>query len=131
MTATSTTTGPHAPGGAGSAPVFPHGAGSAPTSPHAGSLPIYLAVFAALLAGTALTVYVSTLDLGPANLLLALAIAGLKALLVALYFMHLKDESHRTWLFAGAGLYWLLILVALTFADTDTRHWLPMPGPGP
>ena len=42
-------------------------------------------------------------------MIVALAIAGLKAGLVALFFMHLIDTNHRTQLVAGAGLLWLVI----------------------
>jgi cytochrome c oxidase subunit IV len=90
-------------------------------SAHVHPLRTYLAVFAALLVGTALTTWVSTLDLGIFNDVVALAIAGTKAVLVILFFMHAKSASRLVWLFAGAGFFWLLILFVLIFADYGMR----------
>lgn len=82
----------------------------------------YAAVFAALLVLTALTTAVAWVDLGGEfNVVVALAIAGAKASLVALYFMHLRHGSRLSWVFAGAGFFWLMILIALTLSDTLTR----------
>jgi len=82
----------------------------------------YFAVFIALLALTALTTGVAFIDLGGAgNVAVALAIAVIKAVLVALYFMHLRYSSPLTVIFAGAGIFWLGILVALTLSDYITR----------
>ena len=93
-------------------------------SVHVVPLRLYLAVFAALLVGTALTVLVAYVDLGPLNTVVALAIAGVKALLVALYFMHLRWASRLTWLFAAAGIVWLVLMLGLTFADFESRGWV-------
>jgi len=82
-------------------------------------------VFAALLLLTGLTVGASTLNLGPLNVGVALAIAGAKALLVALYFMELRHGPRLLWLFAAGGLFWLGILVTLTLSDTLARGWRP------
>ncbi len=86
----------------------------------------YVASFAALLALTALTVFVARHDLGRWNAAVALTIAVAKALLVALYFMHLRKSSGLVVLVAGAAFYWLAILIALTLGDTLTRDWLPI-----
>ena len=43
------------------------------------------------------------------------------ALLVAVWFMHLKDSSRLTWLFAAAGVMWLAIMIGLTMGDTVAR----------
>jgi cytochrome c oxidase subunit 4 len=67
----------------------------------------YLIVWASLLALTAVTVAVSYLDLGLWNAAAALAIASVKAGLVALYFMHLRHEIK---LVLGFALFPLLIL---------------------
>jgi cytochrome c oxidase subunit IV len=85
-------------------------------------LKVYVAVFAALIALTLTTTGVAFIDLGGGwNTSLALAIAVAKALLVALYFMHLRDSSPLTMLFAGAGVFWLGILIVLTLNDYLTR----------
>jgi cytochrome c oxidase subunit 4 len=90
-------------------------------SAHVVPLRVYLAIFFALLGGTALTVAVAFQDLGPLNTVAALTIAGAKALLVVLWFMHVKYSSRLTWVFAGAGVAWLALMIGLTMADFETR----------
>ena len=58
--------------------------------PHVVPMPVYLGVFAALMVGTALTVWAAHMDFGWANTPVALAIACSKAALVVLFFMHVK-----------------------------------------
>jgi cytochrome c oxidase subunit 4 len=92
---------------------------------------LYLLIFAALVALTALTVLVSFYDLGGgrlhyANAVAAIAIAMAKATLVVLYFMHLRYSNRLTWVFVGAGAFWLAILLVLTLSDFLTRSWLPI-----
>ncbi len=50
----------------------------------------------------------------------ALAIAVVKALLVILFFMHLKDASRVAWVFCGCSFVWLGIMVVMTFQDYVT-----------
>lgn len=82
----------------------------------------YLAVFGGLVALTALTVAAASVDLGGLNVPLAVGIAGAKATLVALFFMHVRHAPKASKLFSAAGFFWLLILLALTFADLETRR---------
>jgi cytochrome c oxidase subunit 4 len=85
---------------------------------------MYFAVFFALLAGTGLTVYASTLDLGRYNAAVALGIASVKATLVALFFMHVWHASEKlTKLVVIAALFFLLLLLGLTMSDYATRLW--------
>jgi cytochrome c oxidase subunit IV len=93
-------------------------------SEHIVPLKTYYAIFAALMVGTAVTVAVAFLDLGPMNTVVALTIAVLKALLVVLYFMHVKYSSRLTWVFAGAAFVWLALLLGLTLADFESRGWI-------
>ena len=86
----------------------------------------YLAIFAALLVLTLITVKVAYLDLGPLNTVVALTIACLKGLLVVLFFMHVKYNSRLTWVFAGAGFFWLIFLFGITMADYVSRDWLDL-----
>jgi cytochrome c oxidase subunit 4 len=87
----------------------------------------YLGVFAALLVLTALTTGVAFVDLGRiGNISVALTIAVVKAVLVMLYFMHLRYSSRLTILFAGAGVYWLGIMLALTLSDYISRGWVSL-----
>jgi cytochrome c oxidase subunit 4 len=94
-------------------------------STHIVPMKTYFKVFGALMAGTLVTVIVAYQDLGhgPLNTVVALTIAAIKALLVVLWFMHLRWSSRLTWLFAIAGILWLALLIGLTMADFDTRGW--------
>ena len=95
---------------------------------HVLPLRIYFGVFFALLVLTASTVAVAFVDLGPFNNVVALGIAGLKATLVILYFMHVRYATRLTALVITSGLFWLVIMVGLTFTDYATRGWLGVAG---
>jgi cytochrome c oxidase subunit 4 len=88
---------------------------------HIVSKKIYYAIFATLMVLTLVTVFVSAIDLGPLNTVVALGIAGFKATLVVLFFMHVKYATRLTKVAVVAGLYWLMILLALTLSDYLTR----------
>ena len=88
----------------------------------------YFGVFVALLALTTVTILVANVDLGPLNTPLALLIAAAKALLVLLFFMHLREAPGLLWVAAGAGFFWLAILIVLTMSDVATRSVLPIAG---
>src|SRR5258708_1990876 len=64
------------------------------------AVPLYVAVFVALIVLTGVTVAVSYVDLGPASVVVALALAGVKAVLVLLFFLHLREGPGLTWLVA-------------------------------
>lgn len=82
---------------------------------------VYLIVAALLLIGTGLTVVIAQIDFGPWNLVVAMAIAGIKATLVAMFFMHLKyDSKLYSIVFVGAILF-LAIFVVFTMFDTLRR----------
>lgn len=89
---------------------------------------VYYLVFVTLVLLTLVTVDVAFYDLGLLSIYVALIIATTKALLVTFYFMHLRYSSRLTWVFAGAGLFWLAILIGLTMSDYLTRAWLSLPG---
>ena len=84
---------------------------------------VYYLIFAALMAGTAVTVAVAFLDLGAFNVVVALTIAVVKATLVVLFFMHVRYSSRLTWAVVFGSVFWLGILLALTFSDYLTRAW--------
>lgn len=87
-------------------------------------LTTYFAVWAALLFGTALTYYVAKIDLGPWNAAVALTIASTKALLVALFFMHIKGAHERLLkVVVITTIAFLIILLSLSMADYATRLW--------
>jgi cytochrome c oxidase subunit IV len=85
---------------------------------------MYYAVFLALLAGTGLTVAAAFIDMGAMNNVAMLAIAGIKATLVILFFMHVRWSTRLTWVVAMAGFFWLLILFGVGMADYLTRGWV-------
>jgi cytochrome c oxidase subunit IV len=89
---------------------------------------LYYRVFVALLGLTLLTVGVAFIDLGLLNTVIALTIAAAKALLVLLYFMHLRYSSGLTWIVLGAGMFWVILLLTITLSDYLTRDWLPVAG---
>ena len=92
-------------------------------APHVVSIKLYATIFGALLLLTLATAGAAFVDLGgELNSIVALTIALIKAVLVLLFFMHLRYSSRLTWVFAGAGLFWLLILVTLTISDVLTRE---------
>jgi cytochrome c oxidase subunit IV len=93
-------------------------------SGHVAPKSMYYAVFAALMVGTALTVLVAFYDLGAMNNVLMLAIAMTKALLVILFFMHVKWATRLTWVVAASGFVWLVILFGITMTDYLTRGWV-------
>lgn len=95
------------------------------TEHHVAPLKLYYTIFGALLIGTIITVAVAFVDLGPMNNVVMLGIACTKALLVVLYFMHVRWSTRLTWVVAGAGFFWLLILFSLTMADYASRGWVP------
>jgi cytochrome c oxidase subunit 4 len=87
-------------------------------------LPTYFAVWAALLVGTFLTYEVAKIDLGVFNAAVALIIATTKALLVALFFMHLKGAHEKLLkLVVISTIFFLFILLVLSMADYGTRNW--------
>ncbi|HYE97923.1 MAG TPA: cytochrome C oxidase subunit IV family protein [Planctomycetota bacterium] len=87
----------------------------------------YLLVYVALLVLTAATVGAAFLPLGPLSVVAALAIAGVKATLVLLWFMHMRESSRVTWILAAAGLAWLLLLILPVIVDYLTRGWVLAP----
>src|SRR5262245_125171 len=88
------------------------------------SLSTYWAAFIALLVLTFLTIGISFLDLGAWHTVAGLAIASCKAVVVALFFMHMLSSDRLTWIAVVGGFLWFAILIALTLSDYLTREWL-------
>ena len=84
---------------------------------------IYYMIFAVLMVGTYLTVQVAFFDLGALNTVVALAVACIKATLVVLFFMHVRYSTRLTWAVVFGSVFWLGILLTLTFSDYLTRAW--------
>ena len=89
---------------------------------------VYLAVFAALMVLTALTVWAATLDLHhPWSDVVALTIAVTKATLVVLFFMHVKYSVKMIRLTVLSGVLWLVFLLVLLIPDFVSRDWIRPP----
>ena len=96
-------------------------------SEHIVPVRVYLAIFAALMLGTAITIWAGLQDFpGPLNVIIALTIAVIKATLVVLYFMHVRYSSRLIWVIFASALFWMGILFALTFSDYWTRGWFSL-----
>ena len=93
-------------------------------SEHIMSSKFYYTIWIALLGLTVITAGVAFVDLGPFNVVLALVIATVKALLVVLFFMHVKYTSEKlTKIVIVSAIFWLFLLLALSMADYATRLW--------
>jgi cytochrome c oxidase subunit 4 len=91
-------------------------------SEHIVSSKIYYAIWIILLILTVVTAQVAKINLGPFNPVVALVIATFKALLVVLFFMHVKYTNEKlTKMVIVSALFWLLILLFLSLADYTTR----------
>jgi cytochrome c oxidase subunit 4 len=84
----------------------------------------YFVVFIVLLLLVALTVEAARHDLGRLNFVVAVLIAALKAFLIAMVFMHVRQSPALTKLVVAAGLLWLAIMFSLSLADYWTRTWM-------
>ena len=75
----------------------------------------YLMVFACLLVGTVLTVAAARMDFGGHwNVVIAMAIAGVKASLVAAIFMHLKwERAAAIWSSLAVCAVFFIVLILL------------------
>jgi len=83
----------------------------------------YYTIYVLLLICTYLTWQVAFFDLGALNTVVALGIAVFKAVIVVLFFMHVKYSSRLTWVVVTGSVFWLMIMLALTFNDYLTRGW--------
>jgi cytochrome c oxidase subunit 4 len=89
---------------------------------HVSSTAMFTRVLLALLFLTIITVAVSRVDFGSANMLIAMAIASVKASLVIAFFMHVKwDTAINKIVFLSSFLF-LSLLFVFTLADQATRR---------
>lgn len=87
------------------------------TDSHHGSEAIYYIVFVLLMVLLGATVAASWVHLGEWNFPLAVLIASVKAALILLFFMHVRDSQPLVWVIACAGFFFLAILFGITFSD--------------
>ena len=83
---------------------------------------LYWLIWAVLIVATVLTAWISTVDLGIFNTVVALLIATCKASIVVLFFMHVKYTSEKmTKAVLISAAFWLLLLLILSLADYSSR----------
>jgi cytochrome c oxidase subunit IV len=83
----------------------------------------YMIVFATLLVFTGVTVGAAYVDLGILNPVVALAIACFKAVVVILFFMHVKYQSKLVKLTVASGFFTFIVLITMTLTDYMSRAW--------
>lgn len=91
----------------------------------------YTVVFIALMVLLVITVLAAQIPfaqhgVGRLGIVITFLIAAVKAVLVVVYFMHVRYSTRLTKVFVVAGLLWLGILFVLTLNDYLTRGWLPL-----
>jgi cytochrome c oxidase subunit IV len=92
-------------------------------SEHILSRKLYWTIWGILICLTVITAWVATIDLGALNTIVALLIASGKALLVVLFFMHVKYTSEKlTRVVIVSAIFWLLLLIGLSLTDYFIRH---------
>jgi len=83
----------------------------------------YMLVFGTLLLFTGITVGAAFIDLGVLNPIVALGIACFKAVIVILFFMHVKYQSKLVKMTVGAGFFTFIVLITMTLTDYMSRAW--------
>jgi cytochrome c oxidase subunit IV len=83
----------------------------------------YGMILGTLLVLTAITTGAAYLDMGVLNPMIALGIACLKAVLVILFFMHIRYSSKLMMLTVGSGFFTFIVLITMTLSDYISRNW--------
>ena len=91
------------------------------TEPHEHGDGVYHRTLILLLILTAVTVGASYINFGQMNVVIALAIATVKAILVALLFMHLLNEKPVNAVIGAAGFMFLGIFLTFCLLDFGSR----------
>jgi cytochrome c oxidase subunit IV len=98
------------------------------TNRHIIPVSTFLIIYGLLMGLLLLTVGAALMNLGPYQFGAAMTIAIIKAVLIVLYFMHVRYSERLTWIFSGASFLWLVVLIAFTLNDYLTRGWLNIDG---
>src|SRR5262249_41407999 len=98
-----------------------HGPEDHSSGHHVASAALFLRVLIALLFLTFITVGASRIPFGPANLIIAMAIAAVKASLVIAFFMHLLWDTAMNKIVFLSSFLFLSLLLTFTLADLVTR----------
>ena len=91
----------------------------------------YFLIWGILLGFTGLTVWTGRMDLGAANIGIALAIATIKATLVVMFFMHLSDSHGANRLVFLVSILFVAVLMTGVFGDLLTRSPMSLPSGAP
>ena len=70
------------------------------------------------------------LGLGVWGPVVQFGIAAIQVSIIAILFMRLKGPPSLKWVFAGAGIFWLMFLFGLSMTDYTTRNGWPSIKPG-
>ena len=84
---------------------------------------VYLSSGVALLLLLALTLSAAYLNLGPFNTIVSMSVSVAKAGVILIFFMNLRYSRPLVWVCAGAGFFWLGIMIVLALSDYLTRGW--------
>ena len=96
--------------------------GNSHSEPHVTPLSVYYAVFGSLIVLTFVTVGVSHLGLPPTlSIIVAMAVASLKATLVGTWFMHLIHDTKFNILLFLASFWFIAVFFIFTFFDLSSR----------
>ncbi len=85
--------------------------------PHIIPYKTFLLVLLALLAFTFISIGVTSYNLGPLTVLIALLLATFKTILVLTYFMHLKYDVKMFAILVAAVLALIAVVIFITFLD--------------
>jgi cytochrome c oxidase subunit 4 len=80
-------------------------------------------VWVALLALFAMSFGSAYLPLGAANVAVNLLIAAAMVVVLATFLMDLRRADRIIHIVAAGGLFWLVLMFALTFSDYLSRHY--------
>jgi cytochrome c oxidase subunit IV len=95
---------------------------------HVASVRTNIVIFVLLLVLLLATVGAAYVPLGPLHFPVAMTIAAIKAVLIALFFMHALYSHRLTLVICVASLLWLALMMGLTLNDYHSRGWLDIPG---
>jgi cytochrome c oxidase subunit 4 len=82
---------------------------------------LYYQIYAILMALLVVTVAVAYFHLGAWALPIALTIAFIKALLVIIYFMHMRYTGKLMWLYVITSIVWMFTLIFTVLIDVISR----------
>jgi caa(3)-type oxidase subunit IV len=85
----------------------------------------YVVAWVVLILLSGLSVLSAYLDIGAFHPVVNFGIAATQAAIILLVFMRLYGRPSLSWVFAGAGFFWLLFLFGLGLADYTTRTGFP------